>query len=268
MSGIPLRTSYSAPDLSMLRNSASELSCKADYKDRHFLVGSTDAVVEIFLRSRAGLLPDGEIKSELSKVIAERKLSIEVYRRQKKEKQFFSGKGSDLTRSQVDSHAEMLFIKSYARCKCHLQQKTHLGLRIEHMMRNLHEQGPGLKRIFGKREEFSVRKSLPMYVSISLQTSSSSHRRLMLSGIAAMPDIAEPVARHMVELESQLSSLKSRKVYLRDRLLEAIESFQANSDAIPAFQKIVRENRELDVIQSEINALAKRLIVYRGVIGL
>ena len=76
MSGISFRTSYSAPELSMSRNSAAVLSCKADYKDRHFLVGSTDAVVEIFLRSRAGLLPDVEIKSELSRVIVERKLSI------------------------------------------------------------------------------------------------------------------------------------------------------------------------------------------------
>ena len=79
-----------------------------------------------------------------------------------------------------------------------------------------------------------------------------------------MPDIAESVNVYKLEIETELSLLRSRKVRLRDSLLQAIESFQADSKdskgAIAIFQKILRENRDLDVLQAAIDDLEKKLI--------
>ena len=247
MSAATFRISLSAPEFSMLEKNALAVSCR--YRDRHCLLGSTDAILEIFSRSKAGLLSDVTIREELSRIIQERNCAIELYRRQKKEKQ------TSVLRGEADSPAEKLFTEFYGRRKAHVQQQTLLGSRIEQIMEDLHEQGPGLERILRKKKSFLGRQSLPMYVSVSLCKSGE----LALS-MPPMTDMTEHVARPMVEMESELSSLVRVRSNLRDQLLEAIDLFLPDSDqALSAFQKIVIKNRDLDAVESAINALTERL---------
>ena len=237
MSAATFRISLSAPEFSMLEKNALAVSCR--YRDRHCLLGSTDAILEIFSRSKAGLLSDVTIREELSRIIQERNCAIELYRRQKKEKQ------TSVLRGEADSPAEKLFTEFYGRRKAHVQQQTLLGSRIEQIMEDLHEQGPGLERILRKKKSFLGRQSLPMYVALSMPP---------------MTDMTEHVARPMVEMESELSSLVRVRSNLRDQLLEAIDLFLPDSDqALSAFQKIVIKNRDLDAVESAINALTERL---------
>jgi len=204
MSPATFRISLSDAEFSMVRNTEAAVTDKLNDKPRHFLLGSTDPVLEILSRYKKGELLDAKIWEELFNVIGERKRSLDIYTTQKLQKKVFYSDSDYLLSHLEQSHREQLFTVFYTRRKVSLDQKIPVEIRIDRIIRNLREQGDGLKRIFKKKESLLGRRSLHMDVSVYLETFSSTDRGL-IRDIPPMPDIAESVNVYKLEIEMELS---------------------------------------------------------------